>query len=280
MKTFTSSLLSLFVAACAGESSPVAKVLELLASLEGKVTAEGVEAKRAYEEFAEWCGDRSKNLNFEIQTGKSDVAELKASIALEQALQSRLSAKIEELGGSIGTGTADLQAASEIRKKEGSDFAAEEKEQIEMISTLQRAISVLEREMQNGGASMMQLTRDNGIVEVLGTLVKASALNTADASKLTTLLQSSSTNMDEMDGAGAPAAAVCGSHSGGIIETLGDLLEKAQDQLSDARKKRTNFNSQLRAPQAVLAGPNQVRYTRKSYISAEPIRKLREKGGC
>jgi len=130
-----------------------------------------------------------------------------------------------------------LQAASEIRKKEGSDFAAEEKEQIEMISTLQRAISVLEREMQNGGASMMQLTRDNGIVEVLGTLVQASALNTADASKLTTLLQSSSTNMDEMDGAGAPAAAVYGSHSGGIIETLGDLLEKAQDQLSDARKK-------------------------------------------
>jgi len=237
MKTFTSSLLSLFVAACAGESSPVAKVVELLASLEGKVTAEGVEAKKAYEEFSEWCGDRSKNLNFEIQTGKSDVAELKASIALEQALQSRLSAKIEELGGSIGTGTADLQAASEIRKKEGSDFAAEEKEQIEMISTLQRAISVLEREMQNGGASMMQLTRDNGIVEVLGTLVKASALNTADASKLTTLLQSSSTNMDEMDGAGAPAAAVYGSHSGGIIETLGDLLEKAQDQLSDARKK-------------------------------------------
>jgi len=237
MKTFTSSLLSLFVAACAGESSPVAKVLELLASLEGKVTAEGVEGKKAYEEFAEWCGDRSKNLNFEIQTGKSDVAELKASIALEQALQSRLSAKIEELGGSIGTGTADLQAASEIRKKEGSDFAAEEKEQIEMISTLQRAISVLEREMQNGGASMMQLTRDNGIVEVLGTLVRASALNTADATKLTTLLQSSSTNMDEMDGAGAPAAAVYGSHSGGIIETLGDLLEKAQDQLSDARKK-------------------------------------------
>jgi len=237
MKTFTSSLLSLFVAACAGESSPVAKVLELLASLEGKVTAEGVEAKKAYEEFAEWCGDRSKNLNFEIQTGKSDVAELRASIALEQALQSRLSSKIEELGGSIGTDTADLQAATEIRKKEGSDFAAEEKEQIEMISTLQRAISVLEREMQNGGASMMQLTRDSGIVEVLETLVKASALNTADATKLTTLLQSSNSNMDEMDGAGAPAAAVYGSHSGGIIETLGDLLEKAQDQLSDARKK-------------------------------------------
>jgi chromosome segregation ATPase len=86
---------------------------------------------------------------------------------------------------------------------------------------------------------MMQLTADNGIVEALETLVKASALNTADAAKLTTLLQSSNSNsnMDEFDAAGAPAAAAYGSHSGNIIETLEDLLEKAQDQLADARKK-------------------------------------------
>jgi len=237
MKTFTLSLASLIVIACGIESSPVAKVLELLDNLQGRVTAEGVEAKKTYEELTEWCGDRSKNLNFEITTGKSEVAELKASIELEAATQSRLSAKIEELGGSIGTDQADLKAATEIRNKEGSDFAAEEREQMEMISTLQRAISVLQREMQNGGASMMQLTGNDEIVEVLGNLVRASALNTADATKLTTLLQSSSSNTDNLDGAGAPAAAVYGSHSGGIVETLEDLLEKAQDQLSDARKK-------------------------------------------
>jgi len=237
MKTFTLSLASLIVIACGIESSPVAKVLELLDNLQGRVTAEGVEATKTYEELTEWCGDRSKNLNFEITTGKSEVAELKASIELEAATQSRLSAKIEELGGSIGTDQADLKAATEIRNKEGSDFAAEEREQMEMISTLQRAISVLQREMQNGGASMMQLTGNDEIVEVLGNLVRASALNTADATKLTTLLQSSSSNTDNLDGAGAPAAAVYGSHSGGIVETLEDLLEKAQDQLSDAKKK-------------------------------------------
>eukprot|EP00927_Polykrikos_kofoidii_P024370 TRINITY_DN2217_c0_g1_i4.p1 TRINITY_DN2217_c0_g1~~TRINITY_DN2217_c0_g1_i4.p1 ORF type:complete len:704 (-),score=169.94 TRINITY_DN2217_c0_g1_i4:342-2396(-) len=248
MKAIAAAVVSAVVGGAWGsESTPINKVLELLTDLQGKVTAEGEAAKQTYDEFAEYCGDRSKELNFDIKTGKSDVAELKASIEFQEAQTSSLSAKIEELGDSIATDTADLKAATAIRKKEESDFVAEEKEQIEVISTLQRAIAVLEKEMQTGGASMMQVTQDHGIVEALETLVQASTLNTADAKKLTTLLQSSSNNMDELDTVGAPAAAAYGSHSGGIIETLEDLLEKAQDQLSDARKteKTSTHNFEL-----------------------------------
>jgi chromosome segregation ATPase len=242
MKAIAATIVVALVGgACGSESTPIVKVLELLSNLQGKVTAEGEAAKKTYDEFAAYCEDRSKDLNFDIKTGKSDVAELQASIELEEALASKLSAKIQELGDSIGTDTADLEAATAIRKREGSDFAAEEKEQAEVISTLQRAIAVLEKEMQRGGASMMQLARDNSIVEALETLVQASTLNTADVNKLTALLQSSSSSSttDELDDFGAPAAAAYGSHSGGIIDTLEDLLEKAQEQLSDARKKET-----------------------------------------
>jgi chromosome segregation ATPase len=242
MKAIAATIVVALVGgACGSESTPIVKVLELLSNLQGKVTAEGEAAKKTYDEFAAYCEDRSKDLNFDIKTGKSDVAELQASIGLEEALASKLSAKIQELGDSIGTDTADLEAATAIRKREGSDFAAEEKEQAEVISTLQRAIAVLEKEMQRGGASMMQLARDNSIVEALETLVQASTLNTADVNKLTALLQSgsSSSTTDELDDFGAPAAAAYGSHSGGIIDTLEDLLEKAQEQLSDARKKET-----------------------------------------
>jgi hypothetical protein len=242
MKAIAATIVVALVGgACGSESTPIVKVLELLSNLQGKVTAEGEAAKKTYDEFAAYCEDRSKDLNFDIKTGKSDVAELQASIELEEALASKLSAKIQELGDSIGTDTADLEAATAIRKREGSDFAAEEKEQAEVISTLQRAIAVLEKEMQRGGASMMQLARDNSIVEALETLVQASTLNTADVNKLTALLQSgsSSSTTDELDDFGAPAAAAYGSHSGGIIDTLEDLLGKAQEQLSDARKKET-----------------------------------------
>jgi DNA repair exonuclease SbcCD ATPase subunit len=242
MKAIAATIVVALVGgACGSESTPIVKVLELLSNLQGKVTAEGEAAKKTYDEFAAYCEDRSKDLNFDIKTGKSDVAELQASIELEEALASKLSAKIQELGDSIGTDTADLEAATAIRKREGSDFAAEEKEQAEVISTLQRAIAVLEKEMQRGGASMMQLARDNSIVEALETLVQASTLNTADVNKLTALLQSDSrsSTTDELDDFGAPAAAAYGSHSGGIIDTLEDLLGKAQEQLSDARKKET-----------------------------------------
>merc|ERR1712161_93343 len=44
---------------------------------------------------------------------------------------------------------------------------------------------------------------------------------------------------DDDDEAGAPAAAVYKSQSGGIVDTIQDLLEKAEDQLADIRKTET-----------------------------------------
>merc|ERR1719191_346685 len=68
-------------------------------------------------------------------------------------------------------------------------------------------------------------------------MVQATAISSADASKLTALVQSSSD--DSNDEAGAPAAAVFKSSSGGIVGTLQDLFEKAETQLEEARKTET-----------------------------------------
>merc|ERR1719277_2844377 len=66
-------------------------------------------------------------------------------------------------------------------------------------------------------------------------MVTASVLNSADASRLTAFVQSSQQSDDSNGEAGAPDAAVYQSQSGGIVEVLEDLLEKAQSQLSTAR---------------------------------------------
>jgi predicted nucleic acid-binding Zn-ribbon protein len=112
---------------------------------------------------------------------------------------------------------------------------------------------------------MMQLPADNDIVEALDTLVKASALNSADAAKLTSLLQNR--NMDEFDAAGAPAAATYGSHSGNIIETLEDLLEKAQGQLADARKKEQTSTHNFELLKQSLE--DQIKFASKEKAAAE-----------
>ena len=38
------------------------------------------------EEFSEWCEEQSKNLMFEIKTGKQEIEDLKAVIAEESAI--------------------------------------------------------------------------------------------------------------------------------------------------------------------------------------------------
>merc|ERR1719271_172125 len=71
-------------------------------------------------------------------------------------------------------------------------------------------------------------------------MVKASVFGSADAARLTALVQSSQEDQDSEEDVGAPDAAVYKGHSGGIIETLEGLLEKAEDQLATARKTETS----------------------------------------
>jgi hypothetical protein len=222
----------------AGKVSPIEKVLEMIGELQSKIIAEGETAQKIYAEYSEWCEEEAKNLQYEIKTGKAELEDLKATIGEEAAIIESLTAKVDELSGDIATDEADLKAATAIREKEAADFGAEEKEGMEIIDTLQRAIRILEKEMK-GGASMLQLKNAKNVAEALSVMVRATAFNSADAGRLTALVQSSQDSADEDDDAdaGAPAGAVYEGHSGGIIETLEDLLEKAQAQLDDARKK-------------------------------------------
>merc|ERR1719261_1482779 len=68
-------------------------------------------------------------------------------------------------------------------------------------------------------------------------MVGASMFSSADAKRLNALVQQDSE--DGGDNMGAPSAAVYEGHSGGIVATLTDLLEKAQTQLKDASSTET-----------------------------------------
>merc|ERR1719497_225360 len=221
------------------EASPIAKVIQMLADLQAKILAEGVESQKVYEEFAEFCEHRSKDLQYAIKTGKDDKAELEATIAKEDATAGALSEKIDELAASIASDEGDLKKATEIRATEFADFSAEEKELVEVIDMIKRAIGILEREMAKSGAAMLQLKNAGSVVQALNVLVHASALSAQDGAKLTALIQNSRQEDDEGE-PGAPEAATYEGHSGGIIDTLENLLEAADGQLSDARKKETS----------------------------------------
>merc|ERR1719235_763422 len=133
--------------AAASQANPIEKILEMISDLQAKVIAEGEDAQKEYDEYSEWCEDRSTQLGFEIKTGKAEKAELEATIEEETSTAAALETKIEELSNDIQTDEADLDAATKIREKENADFKAEESELTEVISMLERATSILEKEM-------------------------------------------------------------------------------------------------------------------------------------
>jgi len=213
----------------------------MIGDLETKVIGEGEECQKTYEDFSEWCEETAKNLQFEIKTGKNEVASLKATIEEESANIQKQTSTIEELAGGIATDEADLKAATEIRDKEAASFQAQEKDLVETIDIVERAVGIIEKEM-NGGASMMQLKKAGNVVEALSAMVKAQGLTAADGKRLTALVQSSQSDDDEE--MGAPDPTVFESSSGGVVGVLNDLLEKAQGELEAARQKeQTDLNN-------------------------------------
>jgi len=227
----------------AAEVSPIEKVMQMIGDLQGKLLSEAADAQKIYTEYAEFCEDRAQNLGFEIKTGKSQVAELQSTIEENTAAIVSLGSKIEELSGDISSDEADLKAATGIREKEAADYGAEEKELQEVIDSLERAISILTKEMSKSGASMLQMKSANGVAQAFSAMVSAAAMSADDASHLTALVQertqqaAQDEDTDDDSEMGAPAAAVTENQSGGIVGVLEGLLEKAQSQLDKARKQ-------------------------------------------
>merc|ERR1712045_88884 len=104
----------------------------------------------------------------------------------------------------------------------------------EVVSALERAISILETEYAKNPASFAQVYNNKvkNILQSLSLVADAAAFSVDDRQRLLALAQTE--QGDDMTG--APAAAVYKSQSGGIIDVLEDMKEKAESQLAELRK--------------------------------------------
>lgn len=225
------------------KGNPIAKVLDMLDDLEQEVIKEGQEAHKLYTEFKNYCHETSNELHFEIKTGKQELAKEKATIEKSSADVAEYTENIDSEAAIVSESESELKAAIKVRKKEHEDFLETEKELVQAKDTIERAIAIVTREMK-AGASFAQLKGTDGVVQALSVMTEASSVSTADASTLTALLQSAANSDDddtdeEEPAAGAPAGKVYESHSGGVVDTMENLLEKTETQLEDLRKEET-----------------------------------------
>jgi len=237
---------TVFVAslAVASATNPLSQVVDLLKSESGKIAAAGDKEAKAFKEFFEWCDDAASNLRFEIKTASAKKEELEAVIAKGASDIEDGEAQIEELAASIAKGEADLAAITKIREKENTEFATAEKELVDTVDALDRAIAIIGREAAKNPAAFAQIDMSNlnNLAKTFGTILDAAALAVSDKSKLMALVQSQQGDDADEDevSLGAPAAAAYKSHGGGIMDVLEDLKEKAESELADLRKAEKN----------------------------------------
>merc|ERR1719502_966718 len=184
------------------------------------------------EEYTTWCDEEANTKEDAITSSKRTIGDLEATIEDAKATIIELTSSIDELTSSISSSEADLDKATSLRNKEHDDFMASEKELVDTVDSLERAITVLKKNLgflQNGRVSEALGASLSGLRKV----VEASWVSAHQKSVLTSLLQAHDGDGDEQPQGKTVAYE---SASGGILDTLADMQEKAEASLSSTRK--------------------------------------------
>merc|ERR1719156_402587 len=110
---------------------------------------------------------------------------------------------------------------------------------------------------------MMQIKTATNLEQALQAMVQASAISTADASKLSSFMQTQESDEET----GAPAGEVYESKSGGIVDTLNGLLDKAEGQLDAATKEETTAKNNYDLKKQSLT--DEMKYVNKDMDAAK-----------
>merc|ERR1719277_378648 len=169
---------------------------------DGALMSGEAEAK-AYDEYLQWCQSAVQDTGFAIETATKEKGELEAKITELTAAINEAASKTEDLASAIATNEGDLKSATAIREKELADFLKSEKELMEVISALERAISILEKEMAKNPASFAQVYNTNvkNILQSLSLVADAAGFSVDDRQRLLALAQTDQSDEEF----GAPA---------------------------------------------------------------------------
>jgi chromosome segregation ATPase len=230
------SLALLSMATGVAANAPMQKIIALLGELKVKVQGDLENEAASMKEYLAYCDDEITETGFNIKTATNDIARYEAVIEESSGKIDEFASTIEAGGSQIAKKRNELAAAKKVREAEKSDYKAAEKELVDAVDMLSRAIVVLKR-----GLSFAQMGNTSGkvgdVVKALGAIVEASWVDARDAQRVKAFLQSE----DELS-LKQPQAKVVAyeSKSGGIVDAIEDMKDKAEDNLQKLRKDEMN----------------------------------------
>merc|ERR1719409_1303010 len=136
------------------KNRPVSKVITLLKDMLKQLEKEADEDEEIYDKMACWCATNDKAKTKAISEAETRIADLTTSVEELTASSARLGTEIKNLEKEVAANQAALDQATAIREKQLAEFNAEEKDNLEAISALKAAITVLSK---HHGDSFLQM---------------------------------------------------------------------------------------------------------------------------
>lgn len=232
------SLLSLVAVATA--SNPVGKVIELLTDLKAQTLEEGKSEATVYDKYSCFCKDKTDTKSDEILASQTLIDEESARLAEQTGLRDRLIHEIAELNKQIDKFHAEMKQAE-------ADHLQDKTHREAVIADLRKAVSSLE-----GALKSIQNSKSGSLVAVRQVVRKnllvAEALGMTSP-KVTAFLQSGGDKYE--------------FHSGGILDTLGELKTEFSGKLADdeeqlAKVKKAHEDYMSAKQDAVTAANDSV----------------------
>jgi chromosome segregation ATPase len=263
-------------AAGKGGDSPVAKVIELLQENKMKVQADLDAETKEMVEYSEFCDTESSEKTYAIETAERKILDLTAVITDGEAQVASLTDEVSTLGTELASKERKLLEVTGERKAKSAEFKGTEKALVESVDQLTRAMVIIKREM-----SFVQVTkltpkqRLQAAMNAINKVLDAAWVNQDTKKSLSNLMQTA-VEADSGDDLklSQPQATVSAyeSHSGGIVEQIGDMKEKAEETLSGARnaemKEEHNFQMMAQSLNDAIKNCKEKLSAAKSSIAA------------
>lgn len=228
MKSLISTLMLLCIDFCSGESvTPIQKVLSMMEDMKAK----GIKAKKdeevRFSAFKQFCADTSAEKKKAIETADAKIEKLDADIAKATSDIEQASKDLAELDEDLARWDTDKKAATDVRKKERTDYEATHADYADTIDALERALNVLKKNAGN--------IAQKSLIQTHLEKVASAPLVPKEASRtLLAFLQNEQPKGLEYD---APEANAYESHGDSIIKMMAELRQRFRGEKTDLEKE-------------------------------------------
>lgn len=235
------------------ESSVIQKVIAMLQENKVKVVNDLALEEEEMDKYLKFCDDEIDSLGYAVKVATRKISDLTAEVDDAAAQVRSLDDEIALTSRELAAKESDMIAAKQVRKKDRSNFESVEGEMLTSVEALEKAIVLVKRSM-----TFLQTQEDSGkpsrrktkafarkLASMLGPIVNAAWVDKGAKTVLDGFLQdrdqAASKEDDDLE-LKAPEKGEKDKATGGIMQTLEDMKEKASETLSNARMEEMKAN--------------------------------------